>query len=74
MHSSRMHTTHLLPVSPNMHCSWLVFLPGWVYLPKGCTCPGRGVPAQGEGGYLPRGCTCLGQYLPRYSLPCEQNS
>ena len=33
-----------------------------VYLPRGCTCPGQGVPVQGvtaqRGGYLPRGCTC----------------
>ena len=36
MHSSRMHTAPLLPVSPSMHCS----VAGGVYL------PGGGVPAQ----------------------------
>ena len=67
MHSSRMHTARLLPVSPSMHCS-LGGVPGWVYLPggvtvqgvylpRGCTCPG-GVPAQGRV-YLPGG-TCPG--------------
>ena len=30
MHSSRMRTTRLLPVSPSMHCSWGVYLPGGV--------------------------------------------
>ena len=54
MHSSRMLTAHLLPVSPSMHGSggvpaWGVYLFGEVYLP-------RGVPA--------RGCTCQGVYLP----------
>ena len=28
MHSSRMRTARLLPVSPSMHCSWGVYLPG----------------------------------------------
>ena len=50
MHSSRMRTARLLPVSPSMHLSWGVYLPGG-------TCPGRV--------YLPRGCTCLGVYLSR---------
>ena len=63
MHSSRMRTTRLLPVSPSMHCSGGV--PAWcggVYLPGAggvpawsgwCTClvPG-GVPG-------PVGGTCL---------------
>ena len=52
MHSSRMRTARLLPVSPSMHCSR-----GWMYLPGGCTCSGV---------YLPGGCTCQGEvYLPR---------
>ena len=58
MHSRRMSTAHLLPVSPSMHCS------GGGYLPGGCTC--QGVSLVGgvylPGGYLPRGmgrCTCL---------------
>ena len=74
MHSSRMRNARMLPVSPSMHWSRGVYLPG------GCTCPG--VPAQGKctcpGGYLPGGvylprgvfawgCTCLGVYLPRGS-------
>ena len=77
MHSSRMRTARLLPISPRMHCSG-----------RGCTSPGSvctypGVPASGRvparergvpewgsgvpfrGVYLPRGCTCLGMYLPR---------
>ena len=58
MHSSRMRTAHLLPISPSMHCSRGVGVPvsggTWshrVYLPGG-------VPAWGV--YLHRGCTCLG--------------
>ena len=42
MHSSRMRTGRLLPVSPSMHCSLGVYL-----------VPG-GVPAPEGGGYLPR--------------------
>ena len=63
MHSSRMRTARLLPVSPSMHCSG-----------RSCLVLGRGVPAWVPGGYLPgpggctwsRGCTCpvLGVYLP----------
>ena len=70
MHSSRMRTARLLPVSPSMHCY------------RGCTCPG-GVPAHGgctcPGGCThPWGCTCLGVYLPRgvpaqVLPPCVQN-
>ena len=64
MHSCRMRTARLLPVSPSMHCSRGVSLPGgvpaWgVYLPRGVHLP--------RGPYLPRGvctcsvgCTCLG--------------
>ena len=55
MHSSRIRTALLLPVSPSMHCS------------GGYTCP-VGVPAQGvylpRGVYLSRGCTCLGGCVP----------
>ena len=79
MHSSRMRTTHLLPVSPSMHCSLGVPAQG-VYLSKEVYLLRRGVPAQGEylpsgstcpGGvpawavYLPRGCTYPGVYVPR---------
>ena len=39
MHSSRMRTARLLPVSPSMHCSWGCTC-------QGCTCPGGGVPVQ----------------------------
>ena len=55
MHSCRMRTAHLLPVSPSM------------YLPDGCTWLG----GWGWGGWCicPGGCTCLGLYLPRYSPP-----
>ena len=55
MHSSRVRTARLLPISPSMHCSRGVYLaggvPAWgVYLPGG-TCPGGTCP----GGYLPGG-------------------
>ena len=75
MHSSRMRTARLLPISPSMHCKGGGYLPRGVYLPGGCTYPGGctclgDVPAR-EGGtcpggvptqgvYLPRGCTCPG--------------
>ena len=67
MHSSRMCTARLMPISPSMHCSGGVYLPGgvpvWgVYLPGGVPAWGWGVPAQK--GYLPGGCTCPGVYLP----------
>ena len=72
MHSSRMCTARLMPVSPSMHCSQMdvpaqgVYLPGGnVYLPGGWGVPGWG--CTGLGGcicwgwvYLARGCTCLG--------------
>ena len=83
MHSSRMRTTRLLPVSPNMHCSREGgHLPRGVCLPGGCACPGGGwvnLPKGGgctcPGGTCPGGCTCpevylpRGLYLPRYSPP-----
>ena len=79
VHSSRMRTTHLLPVSPSMHCSggctlpWRVYLPGGVYLPKGVVPAQGGVPTRGctcPGG-VPAwgGCTYLGVYLPRGGVP-----
>ena len=69
MHSSRMHTAHLLPVSPSMYCSGMYFLRGctfpWrVYLPREGVPAQWGVPAQGGvpawGVYLPWGCACPG--------------
>ena len=66
MHSTRMHTAHLLPVSPSMHCSQGVYLP-WGTCPGGV--PARGVPAQ-EGCTCQRGVTAWGVpaqgvYLPK---------
>ena len=64
MHSSRMHTTRLLPISPSMHCSWGVSAMGvsasgggvcsvGVYFPGGVCFMGmsasRGVSASGMG-------------------------
>ena len=65
MHSSRMRTARLLPVSPSMLCSQGVYLPRRVYLPEGSTCLGVYLP--GGGCTCPGGCTCLGGvplYLP----------
>ena len=57
MHSSRMHTARLLPVSPSMHCSGgLPLVPGGVCLWSlgGCLpLVPWGVPASGPGGCLP---------------------
>ena len=59
-----MRTARLLPVSPSMHCSGGMYLPGEVYLPRGWW----GVPAQEV--YLPGGCTpAQGVYLPGVYLP-----
>ena len=56
MHSSRMRTACLLPVSRSMHCSGGG---GCVPAPGGMGVPARGVP--GPGGVPgPRGCTCPG--------------
>ena len=56
MHSSRMRTARLLPVSPGMHCFRGVYLVWGVYLvPRGVPGPGGlylvwgGVPGPGEG-------------------------
>ena len=67
-----MRTARLLPVSPGMHCSRGVYLPGGCTClggvpAQGCTCP-RGVPAQGV--YLPVWCTCLGGTCPG-GVPCD---
>ena len=65
MHSSRMRTARLLPVSPNMQCSqggctWSGGVPGLEgTCPGGVPGPWGGVPAWGV--YLvPGGCTCMG--------------
>ena len=50
LHSIRMRTARLLPVSPSMDCPG-GYLWGVGYLHGGCTCPG--------GMYLPIGCICL---------------
>ena len=49
LHSSRMRTARLLPVSPSTHCTGGVSAPGGV-CSQGCTCLGD----------LPGGCTCPG--------------
>ena len=59
MHSSRMLTTRLLPVSPSMHCAEGICFPGGVYF-QGGVCS-RGVFACGGGvcflgGSAPWGC------------------
>ena len=55
-----MRTAHLLPVSPSMHCSGGVYLPGG----RGCTWS-RGVYLPGEVHLVPGGCTwSSGVYLP----------
>ena len=70
MHSSRMRTACLLPVSPSMHC-YGGCMPGGGVPARGCTCSGvylprwvyiqsswAGTPQVGTP--LGRGCTCLG--------------
>ena len=55
LHSSRMRTSRLLPVSPSMHCMGGVSAPGG-YLPlvgEGVSAPGE-IPASGPGGSAPR--------------------
>ena len=70
IHSSRVRTARLLTASQHAVGvpAWGVYLPGrGMYLPRGCTCLGGGVPARGctcLGGVPAFGCTCLG-YLSR---------
>ena len=87
MHSSRMRTACLLPVSPSMHCGWGVSAPGGVggvgvSVPRGLllggVCSrGRGCSQEGEGEGVcswPGGLLLGG--LSHYALgqtPCEQN-
>ena len=81
MHSSRMRTARLLPVSPSMHCSLGVYLvpgdvpgrggrvylvPGGIPAPRGVPGPG-GVPAPGD---VP----APGGGVPAQVLPRGQNS
>ena len=51
LHSSRMRTARLLPVSPSMHCGG-GSAPGWVCLLWG-VCSWGCVPASGHGGCIP---------------------
>ena len=80
MHSSRMRTARLLPVSPSMHCSGRGYL-----VPRGCTCPGgctwsQGIPGPGGvpgpggctwfwGGYLVWGVCLLGRCTWSWGVP-----
>ena len=67
MHSSRMRTAHLLPISPSIHCSG-GYLPRGGVPAQGCTCQGVYLPGlvylPGGGVYLPGRCTWWGVYLP----------
>ena len=73
LHSSRMHTTRSLTVSPSMHCSggvcsWRVGVPG----PGGCLDP-RGMPGPHGGAWSPgvpgpRGVPGLGGGLSQHAL------
>ena len=58
MHSSRMRTARLLPVSPSMHCSGGYLVPGGV--PAQGDLPGPGGCTRSRGGVPAQGCTCLG--------------
>ena len=79
MHSSRMRTARLLPVSPSMHCSGGTWSQRVYRTSRGCTWSwGYLVPggACGPRVYWSRGCTwsrwvylVWGVYLPRYSPP-----
>ena len=74
MHSSRMRTARLLPISHSMHCSREggvpsqgCTCPGGCTCPEGCTCQGGRVPAWG--GLPAQGCTCPGG-LPAEGCTC----
>ena len=85
MHSSRMRTTRVLPVSPSMHCAGGCLLRGRGFSPGGCLLPGGLLPKGGKcllqggvcshGGLLQRD-VCSGGCLPRAVChsPCQQNS
>ena len=66
MHSSRMHTAHLLPISPSMHCSGGCTWSQGVYLVWGCiwswgsTWSWGGVPGPGWVYLVPVGVPGLG--------------
>ena len=57
MHSIRMRTARLLPVSPNMHCYRGVYLPRGICTCLGVTCQGMYLPGEC---ICPGGCTCPG--------------
>ena len=57
LHSSRMHTAHLLTISPSMHCT------GGVPALGGCLLGGVPVPGVGGGCLLPGGCLLRGVCL-----------
>ena len=69
LHSSRMHTTRSLTISPSMLCSgggaWSWGLPG----PGGDTCLVRGVPGPGGGG-IPA-CTEADPHVNKITDACE---
>ena len=67
-----MRTVRLLPVSPSMHCSWGVYLPGGVPAGQGVYLPGEGVYLPRGGGCTCQGVTCRGGTCPG-TPPCEQN-
>ena len=81
MHSSRMSTAHLLPVSPSMHCGRGRSSPGGMSTPGGCLLLG----VFASGGLLPGGaasgpwgvCLWSGGEVSQHALgqttPCEQN-
>ena len=76
MHSSRMRTARLLPVSPSMHCSW-GGVPGPRGVPSsgGCTCLGgylvsRGMYLVPWGCTWSWGCTCPGVHLVPGGCTC----
>ena len=69
MHSSRMRTARLLPVSPSMHYS------GWGVPAGGCTWYRGGTWSQGctwsWGVYLVRGCTWSRGGVPAWGVPAQ---